>query len=853
LAVFDMRQPKILFQARDATDVPADGADCYVVRRGLQVGSGSIASSVNSPDPGAVKTGDICLVLRDGALVAGAVVTLLGDPVYDPDNRVWNVTTSLVGSWTPQVDDRLVLSPGIAAHNVEIYDDPIGNTAATQPVTLGTDGIFEQWSQHSGYDVIVQDAGEIAYQVGGPNELKTFVTPEEFGAVGDGVTVDTAAIQAAMDYAHSVGGLSVRALPKVYRVGDLAIRRGVAVQGSYVYRSSADPRYRGTMFVSPRPGVVNALLYGVSTDSSQETGDRLRGFSFEAITFANAWLEDDWTTLIGDPDNKPIVLLEDVVRAHFKDCEFTHADRHAMKLLGCWDSRFDNLRFMESGNDLVGGVSSGTFYSTVLLDQSTGYGGGCNNLYFNDCVWESNAQLAIEAKAGGHNECYFNNAKVESVVGDGPIASFTDCVNFGFLNFQTTTAFDDASISAVVFNSCRSCYGNLGMEHEQGSGNQIDHYVELNSCGEMDLSVHVYGFDQSVNGLVGDDNEYSNKIRTATTATRVANHPVTTYHDATVHHFPVDDGEVSLLLKRRDKSTFHWLGRLEDDGAGGAIYKHMANSNVAFRVLADGTLLLNRPIQFFGGGTFDPADLKGRFSKEVSVTPVDESTVFVHDLFGMYDPTARVSGANIGQGRLLIGATSASGWQMRITGTIVNDDGTTTPGGTEDVLISVTTPALPNDTNGQPVPNVDNMYLTENVFQGVVTISTVSGVGTLDWLRTVAVDELDDYVTTNRAVNVNQFGARAHCDDIAGGSNLQVNMLAYYYAASTKRITTLTHEDISFTGVNGLKFSEVRKPGVVSTSDELMILAYAYHTGVNSFSSHWHSVGAFCNGEYEVE
>lgn len=847
-----MRQPKILFQARDSADSPAAGALSYVVRRGLQVGAGSISTSVNSPDPGVTRAGDICLVLRAGSLLAGVTVTLLGDPSYNPDLRQWNVGTSVSGSWTPTTNDRLVLAPSIPAHYVEIYDDPLGSSVVSQPVTLPASGIFEQWAQHSGFDVVTTFGSEAKYTVGGSDEVKSYVTPEEFGAVGDGVTVDSDAIQAAMDYAHSVGGITVRTLPKVYRVGDLAIRRGVAVKGSYVYRSQADQRYRGTMFVSPRTGVVNGLIYGIGTDSSQESSDRLRGFSFEAITFANAWLEDDWTSGIADPDNKPIVILEDVVRAHFKDCEFTHADRHAMILRGVWDSRFDNLRFMESGNDLVGGVSSGTAYSTVKLDASTGYGGGCNNLYFNDCVWESNAQLAIEATGTAHNECYFINSKVESVTGDGPIAAFTDCTAFGFTNFQTTTAFDDPLVSAVTFNSCNNCFGNFFVEHLQGSGNQLDHYLDLSSCHHMNFDVVVYGYDQSVNGLVGDDNPYLNYIRTSFGGTRNTVHPVTTYADAQVHHFPVETGEVSLLLKRRDKSTYHWLGRLEDDGAGGAVYKHMANGNVAYRILADGTLLLNRPLNFFGGGSFDPANLKGRFNKETWGTVHDDVDYNVHQLFGMWDPTSRSSGADIGQGRLLIRASTTTGWQMRITGTIENPDGTTSSG-SEDVLISVSSGAFPTDTSGGAVPAATEMYLTENVFIGPVTISTVSGSGSLLAMHTVAVDEFDDYVTTGRTITVNQLGMRAQAIDT--GSSLQGNMIVYSYTPSTKRLNVIDWEDIVFTGSALNKFySSVRKPISVSTTEKMLILAYAYKgSGVNRFGTYWAQVGGFCNGEYEVE
>lgn len=145
------------------------------------------------------------------------------------------------------------------------------------------------------------------------------------------------------------------------------------------------------------------------------------------------------------------------------------------------------------------------------------------------------------------------------------------------------------------------------------------------------------------------------------------------------------------------------------------------------------------------------------------------------------------------------------------------------------------------------------MYLTQNVFIGTVTISTVSGAGTLTGMYTVAVDELDDYVTTNRNVTVNQLGMRAQ--SWTTGASLQGNMVVWSYAPSTKRVSTIAWEDIVF-GPSGVykSFSSVRKPVVTATNERLMLLAYAYRTvGTNRFASYWCQVGAFCNGEYEVE
>ena len=54
------------------------------------------------------------------------------------------------------------------------------------------------------------------------NKLKDWISIKDFGAVGDGITDDTAAIQAALNYANSIGGGVVFIPPGRYRKGDAA-------------------------------------------------------------------------------------------------------------------------------------------------------------------------------------------------------------------------------------------------------------------------------------------------------------------------------------------------------------------------------------------------------------------------------------------------------------------------------------------------------------------------------------------------------------------------------------------------------------------------------------------------------
>lgn len=327
---------------------------------------------------------------------------------------------------------------------------------------------------------IAAGAGATARTV--QSKLRDFVSVKDFGAVGDGVTNDTAAIQAAIDYVASLGGGQVFFPPVTgyYLVTGLALKQGVTLtSGMTAYGYAAGPvdtvrigsNTAGWVIDTPATAITSVGIIGLTITGpgagTATGGVRFRNVSWSTVTYCNF--------------------------NNFENQGFLHVSGLAVTISYCLTTNclLDRTRAAPAGsielqsgttddwllgieaNTSLGGVTDANLYCRAILIDGA-------NHFVTDCIGE------------------FSDIGI-SVVGD--FCRFSGCradLNWGhgfFINNDTGFA------SKNQFSNC------LALNNSQGTSNTYDGFHATAKSNNNAFSnciseggQHRYGFADLSNG-----------------------------------------------------------------------------------------------------------------------------------------------------------------------------------------------------------------------------------------------------------------------------------------------------------------------------------------------------------------
>ena len=302
------------------------------------------------------------------------------------------------------------------SNDVEIWTvDNVGGFATMADLTAAIAALTASLASSSGSSMIgFIQAGTSAVATTAQTKMRETISVKDFGAVGDDTHDDTTNIQAAINYANTIGG-DVYFPPGVYRItngltinnsGDVSARIKASLYGD----SSASVLIRGM------PGTYDMLTITGGTGAGAESHQVIRGLFF---------VKEDYVGFCIGGDNLAFLSLEDVccyngeyafyatdvLSSVFYNCIFRQAKigmraeytnfsyPNALTLVGCVIGNNQN-----AGIWIVGGTTFNMFGGSV---ESNGIDGS-SATKFGVLLNNSGVQGSV---SGNFSGVYFENNK----------------------------------------------------------------------------------------------------------------------------------------------------------------------------------------------------------------------------------------------------------------------------------------------------------------------------------------------------------------------------------------------------------------------------------------------------------
>jgi hypothetical protein len=310
-------------------------------------------------------------------------------------NAIQDVQGNAVASATVTVYVYGTLTPAA------IYSDNGLTVIPSSQVTTDSDGQFYFYADNGRYTLSVMATGFAQEQF---SDVSLFdqadagiASVKDYGAVGNGTTDDTAAIQAAIDAVSAAGGGTLLLPEGTYIVAGLQMKAGVYLQGSGERATTlklknsantyliADTRYVNNVLYSSGPyGISNLTLDGNNANNTSGSCLIIQTYAstFRDLTIWNAPEHGVITTTVTANGSD---ILNTVPDNRFENCHFQYN-----KKCGFYGKDNNNILAdqMFLGCTFFGNGQSG-FYQ-VVAERSAGF-------VFNDCRWYSGYQGDIDA------------------------------------------------------------------------------------------------------------------------------------------------------------------------------------------------------------------------------------------------------------------------------------------------------------------------------------------------------------------------------------------------------------------------------------------------------------------------